>query len=158
LLLACHGSSVPPGGADLLRGRRPGGFAGSRLGRSSLGKAVLRVVGLFLVGMAVLQAWPGGVLARPGPTQRRPGLAHRHGPTDGPDPSAIVPIVVVAAFGRFDAAHGWSVNLFCVIALAVLGAGFLTARPQVARVTAVASAVFCLAVWVLVQDLGFLGG
>ena len=40
----------------------------------------------------------------------------------------------------------------------MLGAGFLTARPQVARVTAVASAVFCLAVWVLVQDLGFLGG
>jgi cytochrome oxidase Cu insertion factor (SCO1/SenC/PrrC family) len=64
----------------------------------------------------------------------------------------------VAAFGRFDAAHGWSVNLFCVIALAALGAGLLTARARVARVTVVAGAVFCLAVWVLVQDLGFLGG
>ena len=31
----------------------------------------------------------------------------------------------VAAFGRFDAAHGWAVNLFVVVALAAIGVAFL---------------------------------
>ncbi len=124
-----------------------------------LGKAVLRVVGLFLVGMAVLQAWPGrGFWQGQAHPSVAPGslTAMVQQMAQTPQPSFLSSWV--AAFGRFDAAHGWSINLFCVIALAALGAGFLTARPPVARVTVVAGAVFCLAVWVLVQDLGFLGG
>ena len=124
-----------------------------------LGRAVLRVTGLFFVAMAVLQAWPGRGFwqgqARPGTA---PGslTAMVQQMAQTPQPSFLSSWV--AAFGRFDAAHGWSVNLFCVIALAGLGAGLLSARARVARVTVAAGAVLCLAVWVLVQDLGFLGG
>jgi cytochrome oxidase Cu insertion factor (SCO1/SenC/PrrC family) len=64
----------------------------------------------------------------------------------------------VATFGRFDAAHGWAVNLFVVVVLAGLGAAFLTGRPAVGRWAAVVGAVVALADWVLVQDLGFVGG
>ena len=64
----------------------------------------------------------------------------------------------MAAFGRFDAAHGWAVNLFVVIALAGIGAAFLSGRPRLVRVGVVAGTVLCLADWVLVQDFGFLGG
>ncbi len=124
-----------------------------------LGRAVLRVMGLFFVAMAVLQAWPGRGFwqgqARPGTAPGSlTGMVQQMAQT--PQPSFLSSWV--AAFGRFDAAHGWSVNLFCVIALAGLGAGLLSARARVARVTVAAGAVLCLAVWVLVQDLGFLGG
>ena len=64
----------------------------------------------------------------------------------------------VAAFGRFDAAHGWAVNLFVVVALAGTGAVFLRARRRVVQAGVAAGAVLCLADWVLVQDFGFLGG
>jgi cytochrome oxidase Cu insertion factor (SCO1/SenC/PrrC family) len=64
----------------------------------------------------------------------------------------------VAAFGRLDAAHGWAVNLFAVAALALLGAAFLSARPRLLRPAVIAGALVCLADWVLVEDLGFLGG
>ena len=64
----------------------------------------------------------------------------------------------VSAFGQFDAAHGWGVNLFAVIALAVIGALFITGRPQLVLSGAVAGTVLCLADWVLVEDLGFMGG
>ena len=64
----------------------------------------------------------------------------------------------VAAFGSFDAAHGWAVNLFLVIALAGLGLAFLSGRPKVLSVAVPAALVLCVTDWVLVQDLGFLGG
>jgi cytochrome oxidase Cu insertion factor (SCO1/SenC/PrrC family) len=55
-------------------------------------------------------------------------------------------------------AHGWTVNLFVVIALALIGFAFLTVRPGVVRVAVVAATLLCLADWVLIEDLGFLGG
>ena len=64
----------------------------------------------------------------------------------------------LAAFGRFDAAHGWAVNLFVVVALAFVGASFLSARPRSVRAAVIVGTVLGLADWVLVQDLGFLGG
>jgi cytochrome oxidase Cu insertion factor (SCO1/SenC/PrrC family) len=64
----------------------------------------------------------------------------------------------VQAFGRFDAAHGWGVNLFAVIALAILGAGLLSARPSINRWAVLGGLIFCLADWVLIEDLGFFGG
>ena len=70
----------------------------------------------------------------------------------------------VRAFTSFDEAHGFAVNLFVVLALAVLGVVLLAARrvqaarPGLLRAAMVFLAVLCLADWVLVQDIGFLGG
>jgi cytochrome oxidase Cu insertion factor (SCO1/SenC/PrrC family) len=65
---------------------------------------------------------------------------------------------VVASFGNFDAAHGWGVNLFSVVALATVGALFLTPQRRLLLVGVVAGTVLCVADWVLVEDFGFLGG
>jgi uncharacterized membrane protein len=45
-----------------------------------------------------------------------------------------------------------------VAALAVAGAAFLSGRPRLIRPVLIGFSALCLAVWVLVQDLGFLGG
>jgi cytochrome oxidase Cu insertion factor (SCO1/SenC/PrrC family) len=50
------------------------------------------------------------------------------------------------------------VNLFAVIALGGLGAAFASGRQRLLRVAVPAATVFCLADWMLVQDLGFPGG
>ena len=124
-----------------------------------LGRAVLRAIGLFFVGMAILQAWPGRGFwqgqARPTAT---PGSLTRMVQQMSQTPQPGLLSGWVAAFGRFDAAHGWAVNLFVVTAMAAIGAAFLTTKAQVVRVAVIAAAVLCLADWVLVQDLGFLGG
>ena len=65
---------------------------------------------------------------------------------------------IVAAFANFTAAHGFAVNLFTVIALAAIGAAFLSGRPRLARLGVGAALVLCLADWVLIEDLGFFGG
>jgi cytochrome oxidase Cu insertion factor (SCO1/SenC/PrrC family) len=64
----------------------------------------------------------------------------------------------VSAFSQFTSAHGWGVNLLAVAALALIGALFITGRPRLVLSGAVAATVLCLADWVLVQDLGFMGG
>jgi len=117
------------------------------------GRLLLAGTGVFWIGMAVLQAWPGrgswqggnGTLA---------GMVNSMAQTPQPHPLAAL----VSAFGSFDAGHGFAVNLFLVIALAVLGAVLVTGRPALVRAGVIAGTVLCLAVWVLVQDLGFLGG
>jgi cytochrome oxidase Cu insertion factor (SCO1/SenC/PrrC family) len=124
-----------------------------------LGRGVLRAMGLFFVGMALLQAWPGRGFwhgqARPTATPGSlTGMVQQMAQT--PQPSLLSGWV--AAFGRFDAAHGWAVNLFLVMALAAIGSAFLTARAQLVRGAVIAASVLCLADWVLVQDFGFLGG
>ena len=45
-----------------------------------------------------------------------------------------------------------------MVALAVIGAAFLTGRRDVARPALAAFLVLCLADWVLIEDFGFLGG
>ena len=45
-----------------------------------------------------------------------------------------------------------------VIALAVIGAGLLAARPGITRWAVIGGVVVCLADWVLIEDLGFFGG
>ena len=124
-----------------------------------LGKALLRLAGLFFVGMAVLQAWPGRGFwqgqARPVAT---PGsltvMVQQMART--PQPSVLASWL--ATFGRFDAAHGWAVNLFVVVALGGIGTALVRAHPLTARVAVIVGTVLCLADWVLVQDFGFLGG
>src|SRR5580700_4892242 len=123
-----------------------------RLGRSLLGG-----IGLFFIGMAVLQAWPGrgywqgtiggqpGTLA--GMVQTMSGTSQPH-----------VLSSLLASFGSFAASDGFAVNLVVVIVLAGMGAIFLSGRPRLVRYAVWFGIVFGLADWVLVQDLGFLGG
>ncbi len=123
-------------------------WAGPRLGRLLLGG-----VGLFWVGMAVLQAWPGrgfwggsdGTLT--GMVQGMAGLPQPHAQE-----------AIVSSFARFVSAYGLAVNVFAVAALGLAGLAFLSGRPRVLRVAVPAAIVFCLADWVLVQDLGMPGG
>ncbi len=124
-----------------------------------LGRWILRAMGLFWVGMALLQAWPGRGFWQGQPNRHASAgavtnMARQMAAT--PQPHLLSSWV--AAFARFDAAHGWGVNLFVVVALAGIGALFLTARPRLVLVGVVAGTVLCLADWVLVQDLGFMGG
>jgi cytochrome oxidase Cu insertion factor (SCO1/SenC/PrrC family) len=126
-----------------------------------LGRLLLGGTGAFFLGMALLQAWPG--------------RGFWQGTLDG-QPSALAAMIksmagtpqphplesIVSAFGDFTAAHGFAVNLVAVLALALLGAGLsvaaVRADARLARVAVIAGAVFCLADWVLIEDLGFFGG
>ena len=96
-----------------------------------LGQAILAGLGLFLVVMAVLQAWPGrgfwqGVShGQPGTLAGMTGRWRRHRSRDS-WPRWI------KAFAAFDEAHGFAVNLFAVVALALIGAAFLTGRRRLA--------------------------
>jgi cytochrome oxidase Cu insertion factor (SCO1/SenC/PrrC family) len=122
-----------------------------------LGRLILAGVGVFFIGMAVLQAWPGRGFWQ--------GISHGHPGTltgmirdmsQTPQPHFLAQIV--ASFANFTAAHGFAVNLFTVIALAAIGAAFLSGQPRLARLGVGAALVLCLADWVLIEDLGFLGG
>jgi cytochrome oxidase Cu insertion factor (SCO1/SenC/PrrC family) len=122
-----------------------------------LGRAVLAGLGLFLVGMAVLQAWPGRGFWQ--------GLSHgQQGTLAGmtssmaqtPQPGFLA--TWVSAFTSFDEAHGFAVNLFAVVVLAAIGAAFLTGRRRLVRPAVIAFVVLCLADWVLIEDFGFFGG
>jgi cytochrome oxidase Cu insertion factor (SCO1/SenC/PrrC family) len=123
------------------------------------GRWILRAMGLFWVGMALLQAWPGRGFWQGQPNRHATAgavtiMARQMAAT--PQPHLLSSWV--AAFAKFDAAHGWGVNLFVVVALAGIGALFLTVRPRLVFVGVVAGTFLCLADWVLVQDLGFMGG
>jgi cytochrome oxidase Cu insertion factor (SCO1/SenC/PrrC family) len=123
-----------------------------------LGRAVLRAMGVFFVGMSVLQAWPGRGFwsgrTRSGGAGSLTAMVQQMAQT--PQPHLFSSWA--ASFEAFDAAHGWGVNLFAVVALAVVGVAFLDARPRVARIGVIAAVVLCLADWVLIEDLGFFGG
>jgi cytochrome oxidase Cu insertion factor (SCO1/SenC/PrrC family) len=121
------------------------------------GRLLLAGAGLFFTGMAVLQAWPGRGFWQ-GTVHGQPGtLAGMIAPMAQLSQPRVL-ASIVSAFGAFDAAHGFAVNLAAVTALAVLGAALLTGRPRLARVAVIAAGLLCLADWVLVQDIGFLGG
>jgi cytochrome oxidase Cu insertion factor (SCO1/SenC/PrrC family) len=122
-----------------------------------LGQAVLSGLGLFLVAMAVLQAWPGRGFWQ-GVSHGQPGtlagMAHDMAGT--PQPGFLA--ATVRAFTSFDEAHGFAVNLFAVVVLALIGAAFLTGRRRLARPAVIAFTVLCVADWVLIEDIGIFGG
>ena len=122
-----------------------------------LGRAVLAGLGLFLVGMAVLQAWPGRGFWQ-GISHGQPGtLAGMTGSmAQTPQPGLLS--ARINAFTGFDEAHGFVVNLFAVVALAVIGAIFISGRPRLVRPAVIAFTVLCVADWVLIEDFGFFGG
>jgi cytochrome oxidase Cu insertion factor (SCO1/SenC/PrrC family) len=118
-----------------------------------IGRAILGVTGLFFLGMALLQAWPGrGFWQGRGGTL--PGMIRDMAQTSQPHWISSL----VSDFGSLVAAHGFAVNLVAVIALAVIGLAFLSSRDRVIRVGLVVAVVFCLADWVLIEDFGFFGG
>lgn len=122
-----------------------------------LGRMVTGCLGLFFVGMAVLQAWPGRGTWQGGSGRSAGNLVtmvRTMAKTDQPHLLSGW----LTAFGSFDAAHGWGVNLFLVIVLGAIGVALCSGWRPIVLPAAAAAAVVCLADWVLVQDLGFLGG
>ena len=125
------------------------------------GRLILAGTGVFFAGMALLQAWPGRgfwqgkVAGQPGTLT---GMVQSMAGTPQPHPLEAS----VSSFGDFTQAHGFGVNLFAVLALAGLGALFcasaLRGDARLARIAVIAGGVLCVADWVLVEDLGFLGG
>ncbi|HEY3902850.1 MAG TPA: hypothetical protein VGM14_02935 [Streptosporangiaceae bacterium] len=121
------------------------------------GRLTLAGLGVFLIGMAVLQAWPGrgswqGVSH--GQLGSLAGMAESMALT--PQPGFLSGWL--ASFATFDAAHGFAVNLFFVIALGVTGGVFVAGRARLIRPVLIGFGIVSLVVWVLVQDLAFLGG
>jgi cytochrome oxidase Cu insertion factor (SCO1/SenC/PrrC family) len=122
-----------------------------------LGRLMTAGTGVFLVGMAVLQAWPGRGFWQ-GTAQGQPGTLAGMTGTMAQTPQPGFLSAWVNAFTTFDEGHGFAVNLVVVAALAVTGAAFLSGRPRLIRPGLAGFTVLCLADWVLVEDLGFLGG
>jgi cytochrome oxidase Cu insertion factor (SCO1/SenC/PrrC family) len=132
-----------------------------------LGRAILSAMGLFFIGMAVLQAWPGRGFWQGALHGKQGTLTSMiSSMASTPQPSFIAHWV--ASFASFTAAHGFAVNLFAVIALAAIGTGLLSAglpevglrapAPWLIRATVIAMIALCLADWVLIEDFGFFGG
>ena len=121
------------------------------------GRLLLAGIGVFFAGMAVLQAWPGRGFWQ-GTAGGKPatlsGMVQEMSAT--PQPHFLSSLL--SGFGSVAARDGFAVNLVVVISLAAMGAVFLTGRPRLVRYAVWFGIVFCLADWVLVQDLGFLGG
>jgi cytochrome oxidase Cu insertion factor (SCO1/SenC/PrrC family) len=122
-----------------------------------LGRAVLGGLGLFLLGIAVLQAWPGRGFWQ-GTTHGQPGTLAGMTSSMAPTPQPHILSAWITAFTNFDEAHGFAVNLFAVAALAVTGAVFLSGRRRLIGPVLAGFVVMCVADWVLVEDFGFFGG
>ena len=124
-----------------------------------VGRWLLRATGLFWMGMAVLQAWPGRGFWQGQPAPRMPaGILTSMLQQMSATPQPHILASWVGSFASFDAAHGWGVNLFVVISLLATGALLALGRRRPALVGLLAGSVLCATTWVLVQDLGFMGG
>jgi hypothetical protein len=122
-----------------------------------LGRRVLQGSGALLLGFAALQAWPGRGFWQGSQHGRLGALAASIGNMAAMRQPAVLHGLVRSA-SSVVAGHGFAVNLGVVIVLAATGACLLTGSAAVARSAALVAIVACLADWVLVQDLGFLGG
>ncbi|MBO0822865.1 MAG: SCO family protein [Actinobacteria bacterium] len=139
-----------------------------------LGRQILAVLGLFLAAMAILQAWPGRGFWQ-GTAGGRPGplAAMVSAMADTPQPHVLA--ALVRWFGSLTASHGFAVNLVAVLVLAVIAAALLAGpallastavrdnrpaeiRSRLIRPALILLLVFCLADWLLIEDLGFFGG
>jgi cytochrome oxidase Cu insertion factor (SCO1/SenC/PrrC family) len=121
------------------------------------GRLLLGGLGLFMIGMAVLQAWPGRGFWQ-GTVNGQPGtlVGMIQSMAQTSQPSFIAR--VVAGFATFTGQHGFAVNLVAVLVMAGTGLAFLTGRRRVILPATWVFVLFCLADWLLIQDLGFFGG
>jgi cytochrome oxidase Cu insertion factor (SCO1/SenC/PrrC family) len=140
-----------------------------------LGRQVIGLLGVFFLGMAVLQAWPGRGFWQ-GRLHGQPGTLASMALSMSSTSQPHVLSAMVNWFASVDEANGLIINLIAVIVLALVGAAFLigtafptgtafsariaslTTRPHLVRAALVLLVVFCLADWVLIEDFGFLGG
>jgi cytochrome oxidase Cu insertion factor (SCO1/SenC/PrrC family) len=122
-----------------------------------LGRGMLAVLGLFFAGMAVLQAWPGRGFWQ-GHLGHGPGTLTGMVQSMAQTPQPGFVASWVRGFGSFTATHGFAVNLFAVVALALIGAALLTGRPALIKPTVIVMVPLCLADWVLIEDMGIFGG
>jgi cytochrome oxidase Cu insertion factor (SCO1/SenC/PrrC family) len=122
-----------------------------------LGRLLLGGIGIFFIGMAVLQAWPGRGFWK-GTINGQPGTLAGMVQTMSSTSQPHFLSALLARFGSFAASNGFAVNLVVVIVLAAMGVIFLTGKAWLVRYAVWFGIAFGLAVWVLVQDLGFLGG
>ena len=121
------------------------------------GRLMAGCFGAFLLGMAVLQAWPGRGFWH-GQVHGQPGTltSFVQAMSTMSQPTALNHLD--SGFASVLRTDGFVVNLVVVIVLAAVGAAFVSRRPRVIRPALLVLAVFGMATWVLVQDLGFLGG
>ena len=122
-----------------------------------LGRVICSAAGVFLLLMAVLQAWPGRGFWQGG-SHTKPGTLAGMGQEMAATPQPHFLSSAVASFASFDEAHGWAVNLFVVVALAVTGLALLSGRRRLLYPTVIALVVLGLADWVLIEDFGVFGG
>jgi cytochrome oxidase Cu insertion factor (SCO1/SenC/PrrC family) len=122
-----------------------------------VGRLTLAGLGVFLAGTAVLQAWPGRGFWQ-GTLHGQPGTLATMTSDMATTPQPHFLSGWVATFTAFDQAHGFAVNLFAVIALAITGIVFLTGRATLIRPALICFAVLCVADWVLIEDIGVFGG
>ena len=123
-----------------------------------LGRGILAVTGVFFVGMAVLQAWPGRGFWQGNIHGGDPGtltgmvqqMSRRHSPASLLVGSCLRVLRRRARLGGQPLRRGRpgrrSASPSC------------RARPSIVRWAVLAGVVLCLADWVLVEDFGFLGG
>ncbi len=122
-----------------------------------LGRVVLAGFGVFLAGMAVLQAWPGRGFWQ-GIAGGQPGTLAGMVQTMAQTSQPRFISDLVSGFGGFTGRHGFAVNLVVVAALGVIGLAFILGRRTVSRPALAAFVVLCAADWVLVEDMGIFGG
>jgi cytochrome oxidase Cu insertion factor (SCO1/SenC/PrrC family) len=121
------------------------------------GKAILAGLGAFMIGMAVLQAWPGRGFWQ-GFANGQPGalVSSMQSMTQTSQPSFFAN--AVSGFTSVARSDGFAVNLVVVILMAAIGVAFLTGRRRLIVPATWVFVVFCAADWILIQDLGFFGG
>ncbi len=120
-------------------------------------RLLLPGVGAFLLGMALLQAWPGRGFWQ-GMANGKPATLAAMTASMAPTPQPHLLSSWITAFTGFDEANGFAVNLFVVVALVAIGIAFLSGRPRLIRPFLIAFIVLSLADWVLIEDFGFFGG
>ncbi len=123
-----------------------------------LGKSVLRGMGVFFVGMGILQAWPGRGFWSGQTHAAAPGnlTAMVQQMSQVSQPSVFSSWV--RSFAGFQAGHAWAVNFVIVVLLIGIGVSLFSNNPAVLRTGLAFGAVLCLATWILIQDFGFFGG
>ncbi len=124
-------------------------FAGARLGR-----LLLRAIGLLLLGMALLQAWPGRGFWRVGAANAISAMSRRMAAVAQPGAFSSL----LRGFSSLAAAHGTLINLSFVVLLAACGVALLAPGRRLPGLGLGLLALFALVTWLLVQDLGFFGG
>jgi hypothetical protein len=118
-----------------------------------LGRTILRLMGVLFLALAIVQALPSTGFWR-GEGGSLSTMVRQMAQT--PQPRFLAG--VLSDFAGFTASHAVAVNLVTVVALAAIGLAFLSGRSRLVVPAILTALVLGVADWVLVQDLGFLGG